>query len=100
MIAASFVAAILALAPAVSAHGQMRYFTSSSGTYSQADAYAAADPASPIRKVSEYGPAAPFNGANITCGPGGNIPTANLAEVKAGEEVQFDWQNWSSAHSG
>lgn len=92
--------ALLAAAPSVLAHGQLRKFIAASGTYTAADAYGPADATSVVRKISEYGPAAPFTGANITCGPGGNIPVPNLAAVKAGETVTFDWGEWSSAHSG
>lgn len=59
---------LLALTPSAHAHGQLRNFIAASGTYAAADAYGAALPNSPIRKISEYGPAAPFTGANITCG--------------------------------
>lgn len=100
MIATSLIAFLLALTPAVSAHGQLRKFISSSGTYTAADAYTTPLPDSPIRKISEYGPAAPFTGKNITCGPGGNIPVAALAGVTAGETVTFDWGSWGSSHSG
>ncbi|KAH7102676.1 glycoside hydrolase [Auriculariales sp. MPI-PUGE-AT-0066] len=90
---------ILAL-PAVLAHGQVRSFTSSSGTWTSADAYTTANASSPIRKLNTYGPAAGFTGINITCGEGGNTPVSVLATVKAGELVTFDWGSWSSSHSG
>ena len=55
-------------APAVLGHGQVRSVITSSGTYTAADAYAAADPNSPIRKLNSYGPPADFTGPDITCG--------------------------------
>ena len=65
------IAALLLLVPVVLGHGQVRSFITSSKTYPAADAYAsAADPNSPIRKLNTYGPAAPFTGADITCGVG------------------------------
>ena len=55
--------------PLVHAHGQVRSFITSTTTYPAADAYASSpDPNSPIRKLNTYGPAAPFTGADITCG--------------------------------
>ncbi|KAG8909338.1 hypothetical protein FRC00_010320, partial [Tulasnella sp. 408] len=90
------------LASLAAGHGQVRKIITHNpvATYIAADAYAAADPNSPIRKISEYGPAAPFTGTNITCGPGGNIPVANVAPVVAGSEVTFDWNPWNSVHQG
>lgn len=52
----------------VSAHGQVHSVITSSGTYQAADAYAAVDPTSPLRKLNTYGPAANFTGPDITCG--------------------------------
>lgn len=100
MLSASLLALVLAIAPVVHGHGQLRNFIASSGTYAAADAYTTPLANSPIRKISEYGPAAPFTGNNITCGPGGNIPVKNLATIKAGETVTFDWGSWGSSHSG
>lgn len=61
--------AFLLLVPVVLGHGQVRSFITSEKTYPAADAYASAsDPNSPIRKLNTYGPAAPFTGADITCG--------------------------------
>lgn len=63
-----------ALVPILSAsvalgHGQVRSFITSTTTYPAADAYASSpDANSPIRKLNTYGPAAPFTGADITCG--------------------------------
>ncbi|KAG6856681.1 hypothetical protein H0H87_001895 [Tephrocybe sp. NHM501043] len=64
--------------PFVLAHGQVRNFIASSGTYAAADAYASALPDSPIRKLNTYGPAADFTGANITCGVRYLIPMAQF----------------------
>jgi hypothetical protein len=51
------------------AHGQVRSFITSTATYPSADAYASSpDSSSPIRKLNTYGSAAPFTGADITCG--------------------------------
>lgn len=59
----------LALAGSTLGHGQVRWFITSTTTYPAADAYASSpDPNSPIRKLNTYGPAAPFTGADITCG--------------------------------
>ena len=54
--------------PIAFGHGQVRNFITSSKTYAAADAYGAADPNSPIRKLNTYGPAADFTSATITCG--------------------------------
>lgn len=55
-------------APLVLGHGQVHSVVTSSGTYQAADAYAAVDPTSPLRKLNTYGPAADFTGPDITCG--------------------------------
>ncbi len=55
-------------APLVLGHGQVHSVTTSYGTYPAADAYAAVDPTSPLRKLNTYGPAANFTGPDITCG--------------------------------
>ena len=55
-------------APLVLGHGQVHSVVTSYGTYPVADAYAAVNPASPMRKLNTYGPAADFTGADITCG--------------------------------
>lgn len=87
--------------PLVHAHGQVRWFITSTTTYPAADAYASSpNPNSPIRKLNTYGPAAPFTGADITCGPGGNNPAAVIAPVVAGSTVTFDWGTWTSSHPG
>ena len=54
--------------PAVLGHGQVHSVITSSGTYAAADAYAAVDPASPLRKLNTYGPPSDFTGPDITCG--------------------------------
>ncbi|KAH8806680.1 glycoside hydrolase [Flagelloscypha sp. PMI_526] len=90
----------ISLLPTILAHGQVRYFYSSYGTWSAADAYAAANASSPIRKLNTYGPAADFTNINITCGEGGNTPVAALAKADAGSVVTFDWGSWGSSHSG
>lgn len=56
--------------PSVLGHGQVHsvIISSPSATFQAADAYAAADPASPLRKLNTYGPAANFTGPDITCG--------------------------------
>ncbi|THG98883.1 hypothetical protein EW026_g3369 [Hermanssonia centrifuga] len=87
-------------APLVLGHGQVHSVVTSSGTYQAADAYAAVDPTSPLRKLNTYGPAADFTGPDITCGPGGNTPVANLAEVESGSLVTFNWLDWTSVHPG
>lgn len=114
--------ALAASIPSALGHGQVHNFITSKATYAAADAYAAVDPASPIRKLNTYGPAADFTGVNITCGvsntyvselldvcanehvgvtqEGGNTPVTPLAEVEAGELVTFDWGSWTSSHSG
>lgn len=56
-------------ASVVLGHGQVRSFITSTNTYPAADAYSSSpNPNSPIRKLNTYGPAAPFTGADITCG--------------------------------
>lgn len=65
---ASFLPLFALALPSVLAHGQVRQFISSSGVWTAADAYGAANSSSPIRKLNTYGPAANFIGANITCG--------------------------------
>ncbi|EIN14614.1 hypothetical protein PUNSTDRAFT_96583 [Punctularia strigosozonata HHB-11173 SS5] len=91
---------LILVAPAVWGHGQLRNFIASSGTWSAADAYTTANASSPIRHVNTYGPVPDFTTADVTCGPGGNIPTTVLAPVKAGETVIFDWGSWTSDHPG
>jgi cellulase len=59
---------LVLVAPAVLGHGQVRNFIASSGVWSAADAYAAANMSSPIRKLDGYGPAADFTNSSITCG--------------------------------
>lgn len=91
----------LALAGTALGHGQVRWFITSDTTYPAADAYASSpDPNSPIRKLNTYGPAAPFTGPDITCGPGGNLAAAVVAPVQAGSSVTFDWGQWTSSHAG
>ncbi|KAH8089935.1 family 61 endoglucanase [Cristinia sonorae] len=92
--------ALAAFLPSAFGHGQVHNFITAKKTYAAADAYAAVDPNSPIRKLNTYGPAADFTNINITCGEGGNTPVAPLAEVAAGETVTFDWGSWTSSHSG
>ncbi|GJE96295.1 glycosyl hydrolase family 61 protein [Phanerochaete sordida] len=84
---------------AVHAHGQVHSVITNYGTYQAADAYQAVDPTSPLRKLNTYGPAN-FTTPDITCGPGGNTPVANLAQADAGSLVTFDWQDWNSVHPG
>ncbi|KAG8888981.1 hypothetical protein FRB98_006245 [Tulasnella sp. 332] len=81
-------------------HGQVHKIITATTTYIAADAYAAADPTSPIRKLNTYGPAADMLGEDIVCGPGGNTPVNNTAVVAAGSQVTFDWTTWSSVHPG
>ncbi len=61
---------LAAAAPVVLGHGQVHsvIIASPSATFPAADAYAAADPTSPLRKLNTYGPAANFTGPDITCG--------------------------------
>ncbi|KAG8895257.1 hypothetical protein FRB99_000682 [Tulasnella sp. 403] len=93
-------AIIATILPAALGHGQVHRVITPSNVYIAADAYAVADPTSPIRKLSTYGPAADFTGPDITCGPGGNTPTPNLAEIAAGDQITFDWTSWTSVHPG
>ncbi|KAJ3555081.1 hypothetical protein NM688_g2773 [Phlebia brevispora] len=86
--------------PFVLGHGQVHSVTTSYGTYAAADAYAAVDPTSPLRKLNTYGPAANFTGPDITCGPGGNTPVTPPAQADAGGLVTFDWEDWYSVHPG
>jgi lytic cellulose monooxygenase (C1-hydroxylating) len=51
----------------VKGHGQVHSVITSSGPYQAADAYQAADPTSPLRKLNTYGPAN-FTDSEITCG--------------------------------
>lgn len=90
------------LASLAAGHGQVHKIITHNpvATYVAADAYGAADPNSPIRKINEVGPATPFTGPNITCGPGGNVPVSKVAPVVAGSEVTFDWNPWNSVHQG
>lgn len=62
-------------APLVFGHGQVHSVTTSYGTYAAADAYAAVDPTSPLRKLNTYGPAANFTGPDITCGVRSQLAT-------------------------
>jgi cellulase len=59
---------LILVAPCALGHGQVRNFIASSGVWSAADAYAAANMSSPIRKLDGYGPAADFTNSSITCG--------------------------------
>ena len=71
LLSTAFISLALALTtflPPVLGHGQVHNFITPRKTYAAADAYAAADPNSPIRKLNTYGPAADFTGVNITCG--------------------------------
>jgi hypothetical protein len=61
---------LILVAPSAHGHGQVRNFIASSGVWSAADAYAAANMSSPIRKLDGYGPAADFTNSSITCGVG------------------------------
>ncbi|KAH7102653.1 glycosyl hydrolase family 61-domain-containing protein [Auriculariales sp. MPI-PUGE-AT-0066] len=94
------VAFLTPLLPLALAHGQLRVFSSSHGSWTAADAYGPSNASSPIRKVDWYGPATNFTSPNITCGEGGNTPVEALATVSAGELVTFDWGSWGSNHSG
>lgn len=59
---------LVSTAPLVFGHGQVHSVVTNYGTYAAADAYAAVDPTSPLRKLNTYGPAANFTGPDITCG--------------------------------
>jgi lytic cellulose monooxygenase (C1-hydroxylating) len=61
-------ASLVFVAPAVIAHGQLRNFIASSGVWSAADAYGAANMSSPIRHVDQYGPVPDFTTIDIACG--------------------------------
>ena len=58
---------LVSVAPLVLGHGQVHSVTTNYGTYPAADAYAAVDPTSPLRKLNTYGPAN-FSDSTITCG--------------------------------
>lgn len=78
------VAALATLVPFVLGHGQVHKIITATNTYIAADAYAAADPTSPIRKLNTYGPADPFTGEDIVCGVGAlSIPTFIIAFLDA-----------------
>ena len=72
---------LAAAAPLVLGHGQVHSVTTSAGTYAAADAYAAVDPTSPLRKLNTYGPAANFTGPDITCGVGIGLSSEVVCEA-------------------
>jgi hypothetical protein len=74
----------------------------------------AANSSSPVRHVDQYGvggnvhrnhssinirtqPVPDFTTKDVTCGPGGNVPTSALAPVKAGQTVMFDCESLTPA---
>ncbi|KAH8832114.1 family 61 endoglucanase [Flagelloscypha sp. PMI_526] len=54
------------------------------------------------RKFPDNGPLddGTFNGPNITCKDGGNIPVNMTVKIAAGSTVEFLWTEWLSDHPG
>ncbi|KAF8152575.1 endoglucanase-4 [Crassisporium funariophilum] len=99
-----FAAASLAGIQGAFAHGYLASFISNGVTYPGwapfTDPYQTPVPVRVARKVTDNGPVENVASPDITCNRGGNIPTNLFADVTAGSQVKFQWDQWGSSHSG
>lgn len=94
MFSPSLLLAPLVLASYVSAHGFVHQFTVNGG-----DTFSGARPSnqrsntpSVIRQITSPDPIYGANNPDINCGTGGGFPASQIAEVKAGDTLEFDWR--------
>ncbi|PPQ71917.1 hypothetical protein CVT24_008058 [Panaeolus cyanescens] len=52
------------------------------------------------RRITDNGPVTDVSSKDITCNKGGNVPTTAFANIVAGSQVKFQWDQWGSSHSG
>ncbi|SPO04685.1 related to cel1 protein precursor [Cephalotrichum gorgonifer] len=93
-----------ALPGLVSAHGYLKSITANGQNYLAwqvgQDDYLDPPPARYARKLANNGPVPDFTTEDITCGAGGNEPAGGTIELKAGDTVTLNWDQWGSSHSG
>ncbi|KAH6910809.1 glycoside hydrolase [Coprinopsis sp. MPI-PUGE-AT-0042] len=96
--------AAAACVESVIAHGYVASIVANGVTYPGwapfSDPYITPVPVRVARKVADNGPVTDVSSADITCNKGGNVPTAAFANVTAGSQVKFQWDQWGSSHSG
>lgn len=106
MYVTNILSALLAVgATTVSAHGFLKYIDYDGTRYLAwqvgSDEYVTPpDPLRFTRRINTLGPAVDFTSNNITCGEGGNTPTAAIINVQPGTQIKFVWDQWGSSHSG
>ncbi|KAH6641008.1 glycoside hydrolase [Chaetomium tenue] len=92
------------LASLVAGHGYLKSITVNGENYLAwqvgQDDYVTPTPVRYARKLADNGPVPDFTSNNITCGAGGNIPAEGVIELKAGDTVSLNWDQWGSSHSG
>ncbi|KAK4669913.1 uncharacterized protein QC763_207120 [Podospora pseudopauciseta] len=100
----STVALVVGLASLVSGHGFLKSITVDGKNYLAwqvgQDNYVNPPPVRYARQLANNGPVPDFTTNDITCGAGGNIPAQGIIELKAGDKVTFNWDQWGSSHSG
>ncbi|KAL2146550.1 hypothetical protein VTI28DRAFT_3441 [Corynascus sepedonium] len=88
----------------VAGHGYLKSITVNGEEYLAwqvgQDDYVTPAPARYARKVADLGPVPDFTTKDITCGAGGNEPAEGIIELKAGDTVTLNWDQWGSSHSG
>ncbi|RYP81748.1 hypothetical protein DL770_005805 [Monosporascus sp. CRB-9-2] len=104
MVKLSISALLLCATNLVAGHGYLKSIVVNGQTYMAwqvgQDDYVTPTPERYARKLADNGPVPDFTTKDITCGRGGNIPAARSIELKAGDKVEFVWDQWNSAHSG
>ncbi|KAK4157179.1 family 61 putative glycoside hydrolase [Chaetomidium leptoderma] len=100
----SAVVVLSSLASLVAGHGYLKSITVNNQNYLAwqvgQDDYVTPTPARYARKLANNGPVPDFTSNNITCGAGGNIPAEGVIDLKAGDTVTLNWDQWGSSHSG
>ncbi|KAL2152112.1 hypothetical protein VTH82DRAFT_5296 [Thermothelomyces myriococcoides] len=92
------------LASLVAGHGYLKSITVNGQDYLAwqvgQDDYVNPPPVRYARKLADNGPVPDFTTKDITCGAGGNEPAEGIIELKAGDTVTLNWDQWGSSHSG
>ncbi|KAL2163050.1 hypothetical protein VTH06DRAFT_6886 [Thermothelomyces fergusii] len=88
----------------VSGHGYLKSITVNGKEYLAwqvgQDDYINPTPVRYARRLANNGPVPDFTTKDITCGAGGNEPAEGIIELKAGDTVTLNWDQWGSSHSG
>lgn len=83
----------LLLASYVSAHGFVHQFTVNGNTFSGArPSGQRSNTPSAIRQITDPSPIYGANNPDVNCGTGGGFLASEVAEVKAGDVLEFDWR--------